>query len=270
MASKKNDNEIPKEEILTLTHLTSKELKKIKYTEIMQAYNLFVSALKFEPENLRNKEHFWVLGIDSKGYIVCVYTVSFGSSNVTMFAPAEIFQYAMQKNCIQVIFAHNHTDVSSDEVIKPSKHDLETTNWLFHAARYLGIQLLDHLIINLHTFCSMHKIGEMQNIIEDMTFKTYDEIKPKLDDEKAEAVKVGVDNRNIEIAQKMLSDSEDISKIVKYTELTIKEIEKIEKDMQIDLVKKMLRLSANELDEIVKISKLSKKEVLKIKKDMSL
>ena len=58
MASKKKDNETPKEEILTLTHLTTKELKKIKYTEIRQAYNLFVSALKFEPKNLRNKEHF--------------------------------------------------------------------------------------------------------------------------------------------------------------------------------------------------------------------
>jgi len=44
--------------MLTVTHLTTKELKKIKYTEIRQAYNLFVSALKFEDESVRNKEHF--------------------------------------------------------------------------------------------------------------------------------------------------------------------------------------------------------------------
>ena len=211
-----------------------------------------------------------VLGIDSKGYIVCVYTVSFGSSNVTMFAPAEIFQYAMQKNCIQVIFAHNHTDVSNDEVIKPSKHDLETTNWLYYAARYLGIQLLDHLIIDLNTFCSMHKIGEMQNIIEDMTFKTYDEVKPKLEEYKEEYGKQQKLEEKIEIAKEMLTDKADISKIIKYTKLTIKEIKKIEKDMHIDAVKNMLSLSPNEIDEIVKISTLSKKEVLKIKKEMGL
>jgi len=58
MFGKKKKNDTPKEEPLTVTYLATKELKKIKYTEIKQAYNLFVSALKFEDESVRNKEHF--------------------------------------------------------------------------------------------------------------------------------------------------------------------------------------------------------------------
>jgi len=273
MASKKN-NDPPKKEMLTVTHITTKELKKIKYTEIKQAYNLFVSALKFEPESVRNKEHFWVLGIDAKGYVVCVYMVSLGSSNVTMFAPAEIFQYAMQRGCVQIIFAHNHP---TETVLKVSEQDLETTNWLFHAARYLNIQLLDHLIINLKTFLSLSKTGEMKKIETDMKFKTYDEIKPKLDDEKERYGKQqkldGIVEKATEIVKNLLGlNITDMNILSKATGFTIKEIKKIEKEIQIDLVKNMLKLSPDEIDEIdeiVKISKLTKKEVLKIKKDTS-
>jgi len=268
MFGKKNNNGTHKKEMLTVTYLATKELKKIKYKEITQAYNLFVSALKLEDESVRNKEHFWVLGIDVKGFVVCVYTVSLGSSNITTFAPVEIFQYAMQRGCVQVIFAHNHTNVSNNETLKPSKQDLETTNWLFYAARYLGIQLLDHLIINLYTFCSLHKIGEMKKIEEDMKFKTYDEVKPKLDDDKAEAVKIAKLEEKIDMAKTMLEKKYTLDQIIDISKLTIEGIKKIKKDVQIDLVKNMLKLSPDEIDEIVKISALNKDEVLKIKKDM--
>jgi len=87
-----------------------------------------------------------------------------------------------------------------------------------------------------------------------MKFKTYDEVKPKLDklkeEEKADALKVGrkegiaagkmlglaegliegKQERNIEIAQTMLKNNVDIDIIISSTGLTKKEIKKIEND----------------------------------------
>ena len=270
MPSKKKNDE-SKKEILTITYLATKELKKIKYKEIKQAYNMFVSALKLESENVRNREHFWVLGIDAEGFVVCVYTVSLGSSNVTLFSPAEVFQYAINRNCTQVILAHNHP---AETILKASEQDIEMTNFLYHAARFVGIQVLDHIIISLTNFLSLYKIGEMQKIIEDMKFKTYDEIKPKLDAEKEYYGKQqkldGILEKAINMTKEMLTDKADISKIIKYTKLTKKEIKQVAKSMQIDAVKKMLSLSPNEIDEIVKVSTLTRKEILKIKKEMGL
>ena len=114
----------------------------------------------------------------------------------------------------------------------------------------------------------------MKLIHKDLKYKSYDVLKPRLDEEKADAVKVGYDNgkkeEKIEMAKEMLTDKADISKIIKYTKLTKEEINEVAKNMQIDAVKNMLALSPNEIEEIMKVSTLSKDEILKIKEDMGL
>jgi len=57
--------------------------------------------------------------MDVEGFVVCVYMVSLGSSNVTLFSPVEVFQYAVNRGCTQVILAHNHPH---ETVLKASEH----------------------------------------------------------------------------------------------------------------------------------------------------
>jgi len=141
------------------------------------------------------------------------------------------------------------------------------TNFLYHTARFVGIHVVDHLIINLIAFLSLRKVGEMQKIIEDMKFKIYDEVKPELDklkeEEKADALKVG--RKEGVAAGKMLGLAEGL------IEGEAKGIDKGliqgEKNKAIEIVKEMLAQNS-EIDFIVKVTKLTIEEIKKIKKDM--
>jgi len=252
----KDADNLDNNEMINITYLATKETKKIKIEQIEQAYNLFISALKYEEEELREKKHCWVMGIDSAGYVSCVYTVLFGSSDLTVLTPAEIFQYAIARGCTSVILAHNRPEGIS---LEPTEHDFDVTNFLYHCVRYMNIEVLDHLIINLNTFISLYKNKKMIKIIESIKYKPYSEIKHIIDkrikkalnDGRREGIvagkflgreegliegeQIGIDkgekNKTIEIIKSMLNKNMDVNLISDLTDTCLENIETIRKNM---------------------------------------
>jgi DNA repair protein RadC len=102
--------------------------------------------------NLRglNKEHFIILILNTKNFLLGVETVSIGSLNSSIVHPRELFKSAINKSAAAIILAHNHP--SGDPT--PSREDIEVTKRIKSGGQLLGIDVIDHIIIGDNSYYS--------------------------------------------------------------------------------------------------------------------
>ncbi len=113
-----------------------------------------VSFLSADMKHL-TQEHFVVLFLDTKNYIMGQKTIFIGSLNKAIVHPREVFKEAIKRSSASVICAHNHP--SGDAT--PSQQDIQLTHRLYEAGELIGIRLLDHLIIGDNQFTSLKEKG---------------------------------------------------------------------------------------------------------------
>lgn len=103
-------------------------------------------------KNLRglNKEHFLILMLNTKNYMLGVETISIGSLNFSIVHPRELFSTAIRKSAAAIILAHNHP--SGDAT--PSKEDIDVTQRIKNGGTLLGIDVIDHIIIGEDSYYS--------------------------------------------------------------------------------------------------------------------
>ncbi len=106
-------------------------------------FEVLLSLLNFEQEHDREKEHFWILGLNTKNVIQYADLVSLGSLSASIVHPRETFRLAVMKATANIIIGHNHP--SGDT--QPSQEDILLTKRLSQAGEILGINVLDHVII---------------------------------------------------------------------------------------------------------------------------
>lgn len=111
--------------------------------------------LKKEHEVDRDKEHFWVIGLDSKNSARYIELVSLGGLTSVPLAPRETFRLAIKKAVASIICAHNHPSGASD----PSHGDKTVNDKLREAGEIIGIKLLDHIIIGDREYYSFQQDG---------------------------------------------------------------------------------------------------------------
>ena len=102
------------------------------------AAEAFSQALMWEP-----KEKFGVLHLNVKHQLIGRSIISVGSATETIAHPREVFQTALKKGAVRIVVAHNHPT----HELEPSKEDLALTKQLLEGGRFLGIPVLDHLIL---------------------------------------------------------------------------------------------------------------------------
>jgi DNA repair protein RadC len=78
-----------------------------------------------------------------------------GTINTTPVRLAELFKSAVQVNAPALILSHNHP--SGELTVSPE--DIRVTQEAAQAARLLGIDLLDHLVIGNGVWLSMKEQG---------------------------------------------------------------------------------------------------------------
>jgi DNA repair protein RadC len=117
--------------------------------------SVFQDLLAGEDALDRDKEHFYVMHLDSRNTVKLVELVSIGSSNASVVHPRETFRRAVMAGSVSIIIAHNHP--SAD--VTPSAQDVALTRRLFEAGQILDIRLLDHIIFSPDTYCSMKGEG---------------------------------------------------------------------------------------------------------------
>ncbi|MFL5703482.1 MAG: RadC family protein, partial [Ktedonobacteraceae bacterium] len=96
-------------------------------------------------------EQMRILTLDTKNQVVENTSRYRGTVNSSVLRAAEVFRSAVVRNCPGVIVCHNHP--SGDPT--PSPEDIQVTEQLVEAGRYLDIELLDHLVIGNHRFVSL-------------------------------------------------------------------------------------------------------------------
>lgn len=83
--------------------------------------------------------------------------LSSGGTAGTIVEPKIIFQIALKCNASSMILCHNHPSGN----IKPSEQDKIITKQIQDAGKFLGIPLLDHLIITEESYYSFADDGAM-------------------------------------------------------------------------------------------------------------
>ena len=103
-----------------------------------------------------DREVFFVMCLNTKNHVVAVHRCHIGSLNASIVHPREVFKSAILNNAASVIVAHQHP--SGD--ITPSIEDINVTKRLAEASKLLGIEVLDHLVVNNESdFTSLKEKG---------------------------------------------------------------------------------------------------------------
>jgi DNA repair protein RadC len=105
-----------------------------------------------------DREHFVVLHLDGKNRVIAKETVSIGSLNQSIVHPREVFKVAVHNGSAAIICAHNHP--TGDP--KPSIEDKTVTKRLAEVGAFLGIPILDHIIIGDGRYYSFSESSDIE------------------------------------------------------------------------------------------------------------
>ena len=92
-------------------------------------------------------EKFWVLCLNRKNRLLKRVEVSSGTASSSLVHPREVFREAIREGALCIVCVHNHP--SGDPA--PSSADIQVTRQLRDAAKTVGIDLMDHVIVGTKT-----------------------------------------------------------------------------------------------------------------------
>jgi DNA repair protein RadC len=102
----------------------------------------------------QQQERFAVVLLDVKNCLLGTQVITIGTATETLAPPREIFREVIRQGATRVIVAHNHPSGS----VEPSQEDINLTRQLLAGAQFLGIPLLDHLILGNGNYQSLREI----------------------------------------------------------------------------------------------------------------
>ena len=109
--------------------------------------------LQKEDSLSREREHFWIIILNTRNRIRFVELVSLGTMNASLVHPREVYRRAIKSGASALIIGHNHP--SGD--CEPSEDDISLTRKLMEAGKIIGIEILDHIIIGNTTLSFKEK-----------------------------------------------------------------------------------------------------------------
>ena len=96
------------------------------------------------------KEHLYVVLLDTKGVVIKDELVSVGTLNSSLVHAREVFGPAIKNSANSIILVHNHPSGN----VSPSEEDIYVTKELMKAAKHIGINFLDHIIVGNNSYWS--------------------------------------------------------------------------------------------------------------------
>ena len=122
------------------------DIEKVQINSPKDIAELLEEEMKYE-----KREIVKTVVLNSKNVIIKIVDVCFGGTNSAILKPKDVLQEAIKHGAPKIILVHNHP--SGDPT--PSKSDFEFTKRLNEAAKLIGIELLDHVIIGDYGFRSI-------------------------------------------------------------------------------------------------------------------
>lgn len=109
-------------------------------------------ALQHEP-----REQFRTLYLDNRNQLILDETQNRGTIDHAPVYPREVVRRALELSAKSMILVHNHP--SGDPT--PSRADIEMTRQVVEAARALGLEVHDHLVVGREGVASFKQLGLM-------------------------------------------------------------------------------------------------------------
>jgi DNA repair protein RadC len=103
----------------------------------------------------KQQEHFVCISLNGANEVIQKRTVTVGLLDRSQVHPREVFADVITDRAAAVILAHNHP---SGE-LRPSDADLKMHNQLVEAAQFLGLRILDHVIVARKGYYSFKEAG---------------------------------------------------------------------------------------------------------------
>lgn len=144
--------------------LTEKE--KVQIGGPDDLYDIMLRILSRDNRMDREKEHFWIIGLNLAGVILYIELVSLGSIRATQVEPLNVYRIAVLKGATRVVAVHNHPSGN----ITPSDQDKDLTDKLYQGGQILDIELEDHLIISTSDYLSFKVIGLMDELKQSIKY----------------------------------------------------------------------------------------------------
>jgi DNA repair protein RadC len=95
--------------------------------------------------------------VDSRNRPLHRELVSIGGLRASVLQPRDVLGPALRLPAAALILVHNHP--SGD--CTPSPEDIQVTSQLAAAARLLGLELLDHLVVSARRCTSLRELGHL-------------------------------------------------------------------------------------------------------------
>lgn len=108
-----------------------------------------------------DKECMLVINLDTKCHPVAVECIAVGRTNMARIEMRDVIKSSLLSNSTAIILAHNHPSMGS---IIPSRDDFQLTKRVMDACAFMGIHLLDHIIVNHDEFYSMKDSGKWEEM----------------------------------------------------------------------------------------------------------
>lgn len=101
------------------------------------------------------REKIMALMVDTACQYVGEYEVSLGTVNTSLVSPREIFIEALKCEAVNIILVHNHPSGNPE----PSSEDVVMTTNIGNIGKFIGIGIIDHIIIGDNTYISLREKG---------------------------------------------------------------------------------------------------------------
>ncbi len=139
------------------------ELSKRLWRMNLNNANVFTdpdSIAAYYMEEMRHlkTESVRMMLLNTKGALIKDLPVSTGTVNASVVSPREIFINALKYEAVNIALVHNHP--SGDP--SPSAEDLKITSEVERAGEFMGIRLIDHIIIGDNRYVSLAREGKIQ------------------------------------------------------------------------------------------------------------
>lgn len=194
--------------------------EKIKILNGDDLYGIMQRVLLREEKIDRNKEHFWIIGLENNNRMLFIELVSLGSVNATIAEPMEVFSFALQKQAVKIILVHNHP---SGE-LTPSEQDKDQTDRFIQVGIIVNVPVLDHFIISERSYYSFEVSGLLDQLKLSTKYVPPYVLEERYRKEAKALAERDVVLRESEIALSLLAKGVDIEIISETTGLSIDEI----------------------------------------------
>ncbi|MSP12835.1 MAG: hypothetical protein EXR62_07745 [Chloroflexi bacterium] len=109
----------------------------------------------FTPFESFDQEELWGLLLNTQLRVTHEVMIYRGTVNSAMIREAEVLKEAVRVNAPSLVLAHCHPSGNAT----PSPEDISTTQRINQAAKILGIDFLDHIVIGNKSYVSLKERG---------------------------------------------------------------------------------------------------------------